>query len=265
MTTHVKTPRRFKLQEDEQDSLLAGVDFQVHYLGSKELVMADHDIDDVIADAYSRYLTNADLQSTSTRLAITVDTHQLVFFNVIRNETEFIIAVSNIKAVHSGTKRTKFANAIILLTYVTRGNAMRAYVFHCPSQRKAKELYGAINRSFQYNVTENSLTDDQDKMSRELLTKELSKKTKNLKFGPGPSQDRSDSNPIAVLGYDAKGTRDSSQEAERARDKGRPKLTTQTRGAEGLGLLENIDADDDEFTNLARSRTISDTFKWFGR
>ena len=274
----VKTSRRLRLHEDEQDSLLAGVDFQVHYLGSKELLMNDNDIDDVVEDVYSRYLNNAELISTSTRLAVTVGTHQLEFFNVTRNEAEFSIAVSNIEAVHSATKRTKYPSTIILLTYVSKGNATRAYVFHCSSQRKAKELFHVINRSSEYNGTDNSLKDDADESrgksrngrvqlkNKDIKGKEKSKDMKRIKCEPETSKDQSGACEAAVQG-DMK-AKESFQEADSPREKTPVRSTSQTKGAEGVGLLENIDAEDgfdEEFTNLARSRSISNTFKWFGR
>lgn len=275
--------RRLRLQEDEEDSLLAGVDFHTHYLGSEEMLVKADDIDGVVGDIYSRYLTNDELNS-SVVLAITVDAHQLVFFNTTNNETEFLIPLSDIKSIHSGSKWNKFPNAVILVACLPTVNA-RAHVFHCTNQRKAKELYNAINRAFEYHVPEKSLTNDQEEPTSKakhgrVYPSNGKNKTdaklqdRKLEFEPpsdhntSPTELNDKSLVQAKLKGDLTGGQ-TSPDLAKTLFKGRSKSCTQTKSTEGLGLLENIDPEegfDDEFTNLARSRSLSETIKCrFGR
>lgn len=285
----VKASRRLRLHEDEQDSLLAGLNFQIHYLGSEEVLVDENNIDNVVEHVYSRYLTSAEL-CNSTVLAITVDTHQLAFFNVARNQTEFSIALPSIKSIHSGNKKKKFPKAITLVT-ILAGGKEKVHVLHCTSQGKAKELYDAINRAFEYHLPDDSLSEgQQEHVSRprnnrvqptdcDNKTTESTIERKNSPRETGKPRSRSEINSRRT-GFNKiknsfpKGESDlnegqSSQNVDKTRTKVRTKSSGQTKGAEGLGLLENIDPEeefDDEFTDFARSRSSSETtFKWFGR
>ena len=87
---------RRRLQVDEEDSLLAGIDFQSHYLGCREVFLDGYDIDHIVQDIYSGYSSSEDINN-STPLAIKVGPQQLEFFNLIKKEIEYRIETHDIK------------------------------------------------------------------------------------------------------------------------------------------------------------------------
>lgn len=306
----IKNSRKsLRLLHDEEDNLLAGMDFQTYYLGTKEILVDNNDLDAVVEGIYSQYTYDADINNT-TQLTITVDTNQLVFRDVVTHHIKFIIALTNVKSVYFSDKKTKFANSVIVVCSLPNQNTATVHVLHCLSHSQARQFYNAINCAFEFQREAFSMesgksspaTQDKStafvKANKDIRGNSLSRfqvnKTKSMKYHelntktPSENKKSSDNEHAGLLGAEGLSLkeRENSQnekirnyvkeiELNQFEDKSGVKLKShaksnlQTKVAEGRGLLDNIDPDDgfdDEFMDLARTRSFSDNIKFrFGR
>ena len=301
----IKSSRKpLRLLSDEEDNLLAGMDFQIYYLGRKEIQIDNNDLDTVVEGIYSQYMHNGDINN-STQLTITVDTNQLVFRDVATHQIEFIIALSSVKSVYCANKKTKYPNAVIVVCCLPSQRTATVHVLHCLNQNQAREFYNAINRAFDYHgdATPVSNRDNPSQANVDKFTafnkanKDLdinavsgskvnttkSMKYRELNTSGEKKKNANDNENTGLLGAEEvtpvkheeiqrpvkEITQTQVEDETRVKSRSRAKSTPQTKGAEGRGLLDNIDADDgfdDEFTDLARNRSLSDNLKArFGR
>ena len=294
----IKSSRKsLRLLSDEEDNLLAGVDFQTYYLGEKEVPAGADDLDAIVEGIYSQYMNNKDINN-SRQLTITVDTNQLVFRDVATHHIEFIIALTSVKSVYCSSRKTKFPNAVIIVCSSPSESTATLHVLHCLNPAHAREFYNAINRAFDYHgdagKSNGTTVDKATAFSREnkdLGTNAVSgykvNKTKPRKYrevnsSAGPKKkDNSNNESTDLLGavepMPAKPEETPSlvreipptQVEDETRVKSWARTKSASQGAEGRGLLENIDPDDgfdDEFTTLARNRSFSENIKAkFGR
>ena len=303
----VKSSRKpLRLLSDEEDNLLAGMDFQTYYLGRKEIQVDNSDLDTVVEGIYSQYMDNGDINN-STQLTITVDTNQLVFRHVATHHIEFIIALTSIKSVYCSNKKTKFPNAVIVVCCLPSESTATVHVLRCLNQTQAREFYNAINRAFDYHAEDVTYgLGNRDKTSRATVDKSAvfskankdlesnglsgykvntTKTTKYQEFNNAAAKKThaSDNENTGLLGAEevtpvkhevvkkrVKEVEETLVEDQtHAKSRSRTKSVPVTKGAEGRGLLDNIDPDDgfdDEFTDLARTRSLSENIRArFGR
>jgi hypothetical protein len=304
----VKSSRKpLRLLSDEEDSLLAGMDFQTYYLGRKEIQVDNNDLDTVVEGIYSQYMDNGDINN-STQLTITVDTNQLVFRHVVTHHIEFTVALTSVKSVYcSDKKSTKFPNAVIVVCCLPSQSIATVHVLHCLNQNRAQEFYNAINRAFEYHGDVTNDVSNRDKSSGTILDKSsafsrankdlgtnavsvckvnTTKSTKYQEFNVAAAKktskktDAGDNENTGLLGAEEitpvkhevaqKRVKEIAQTQAEDEVKSRSRTkSVPTKGGEGRGLLDNIDPEDgfdDEFTDLARNRSLSDNIRArFGR
>ncbi|CAB4019651.1 Hypothetical predicted protein [Paramuricea clavata] len=295
----IKSSRKqsLRLLSNEEDNLLAGIDFQTYYLGRKEIQNDNNDLDTVVEGIYSKYMYNGDINN-STQLTITVDTNQLMFRDVVTHHIEFIIALTSVKSVYCSSKKTKFPNAVILLCCLPSQSTATVHVLHCLNQSQARDFYNAINRAFDYHgdATQASKPNraNVDKGNKDLEASAVGaykvNTTKSMKYrelnvtAPKKKETCAGENTGLLGAEELVPAKDEQIQTSvtvneivqtqvdddaRAKPRSRAKSSPQTKGAEGVGLLDNIDPDDgfdDEFTDLARNRSLSDNIKArFGR
>lgn len=288
----IKSSRKpLRLMSDEEDNLLAGMDFQTYYLGRKEIAIDNNDFDAVVEGLYSQYLYNGDVNN-STQLTITVDTNQLIFRDVATHHVEFIIALTSVKSVYCSNKKTKFPNAVIVVCCLPSDSTATVHVLHCLNQSQANEFYNAINRAFNYHGDASGQSNGRDKAARSTVGKTAAfskvnsdfeanavsgykvNTSKTAKSQETKTKDDSGNENTGLLGNEKLVPVKHEENQCQVRDipqnsRSRAKSVPQTKCAEGRGLLDNIDPDDgfdDEFTDLARNRSLSDNIKArFGR
>jgi hypothetical protein len=304
----IKSSRKqsLRLLSNEEDNLLAGIDFQTYYLGRKEIQIDNNDLDTVVEGIYSKYMYNGDINN-STQLTITVDTNQLTFRDVVTHHIEFIIALTSVKSVYCSNKKTKFPNAVIIVCCLPSQSTATVHVLHCLNQSQARDFYNAINRAFDYHgdatqaskpnranvdkgtasskgnndleanaVGAHKVNTTKSMKYRELNTtapkrKDTSARSENTGLLGAeelvPAKDEQIQTSVTVSVKEIVQTQVDDDAC--AKPRSRAKSSPQTKGAEGVGLLDNIDPDDgfdDEFTDLARNRSLSDNIKArFGR
>ena len=157
----------------------------------------------------------------------------------------------------------------------------KLHVIHCVDTRRAKKIYEAISRAFEYHQPQNGVA--------KKLEADATKLVKNNKIQPNNRENQSKTKARSQTDVSRcrngsksgkgnfseipcepnKGNITKSESApDVTRTKSRTKSSTQAKGVEGLGLLDNVDPDegfDDEFTEFARFRSSSESFKLFGR
>ena len=290
MLTTRSSKKALRLLSDEEDNLLAGMDFQIYYLGRKEIQIDNNDLDAVVEGLYSQYLHNGDINNSS-QLTITVDTNQLIFRDVATHHVEFIIALTSVKSVYCSNKKTKFPNAVLVVCCLPSESTATVHVLHCLNQNRANEFYNAVNRAFDYHGDTTRESNGKDKASRTTVGKSVAfskvnkdfeanavsgytvNTSKSLKSRETKTKTAGNEN-TGLLGKEELFPDKHEEIQSPVRDipqnsRSRAKSVPQTKCAEGRGLLDNIDPDDgfdDEFTDLARNRSLSNNIKArFGR
>ena len=281
-----------RLLSGEEDNLLAGMDFQTYYLGRKEVQLDNSDLDNVVEGIYSKYLCKGDINN-STQLTITVDNSQLIFRDAVTHNPVFVIALTTVKSVYCSNKKTKYPNAVIVVCCLPSESNATVHVLHCLNQSKAKEFYNAINLAFQYNGDASNMSKFENvpnttaftKANKDIETNAVSgykvNKSKPTKYRDFNITDVKPNDVSHSEGADLLAeekltiqVKQDTGSCSHVKDVSQPvrsraKSVPQTKYGEERGLLNSPDSDDgfdDEFTSLARNRSISDNIKArFGR
>lgn len=295
----IKASRKsLRLKSVEEDNLLVGMDFQITYLGRREIGLHNASIDNVVDGIYSQYKNNDEINK-SANLTITVDNCQLIFRDLVSHRIDFIIPLTSVKSVYGSNKKTKYPNAVILVCSLPSEKSANVHVLHCLNKNLAREFYNAVNRAFdnhgndtllmqaesvtkpnnpeEYSETNNMTT---TKVEAPLInatcnSKIFSTTTKSTKHnrdskkgGIGLFKGES----IGLLQQDEiprtvkheKIITPQEKHVVDAKPRLRGKSSQQIKEVEGISLLDTADSDDgldDEFLSLAKKRSFSNNIK----